>query len=191
MLNRLCIKERIGLVNVVRRPAQAALLREQGAAFVCDQSLPSFMEDLTQALAATGATIAFDAVGGGKLAGQILGCMEAALTRSSTGYSRYGSTTHKQVYLYGSLDPSPIEFSRNFGMSWGMGGWLVFNRLERIGPQGAARLKQRVVDELHTTFASHYAGEISLAAMLSPDEVKRYAQRATGTKLLLNPNREL
>lgn len=191
MLNRLCLKEGIGLVNVVRRPEQARLLREQGASHVCDRSLPTFAEDLTRALVATGATIAFDAVGGGKLAGQILGCMEAALTRDGTGFTRYGSTTHKQVYLYGSLDPSPIEFSRNFGMAWSMGGWLVFNHLERIGPAAADRLKQRVVDELHSTFASHYAREISLAQALQPEEVRQYAQRATGGKVLLSPNKGL
>lgn len=191
MLNRICLKDGIGLVNVVRKPAQATLLREQGAVFVCDQSLPSFAEDLTRALEATGATIAFDAVGGGELAGQILGCMEAALSRELTGFTRYGSATHKQVYLYGSLDTTPIEFSRNFGMAWGMGGWLVFNYLARIGPDAVSAMKQRVVDELHTTFASHYAREISLEQLLQPQEAGFYTRRATGTKVLLNPNKDL
>lgn len=191
MLNRLCLKDGIGLVNVVRKPEQAQLLRGQGAVFVCDQSLPTFAQDLTRALEATGATIAFDAVGGGKLAGQILGCMEAALSRQMSGYTRYGSSTHKQVYLYGSLDTTPIEFSRNFGMAWGMGGWLVFNYLGRIEPDAVLAMKQRVVDELHTTFASRYAREISLAQLLEPEQAAFYTRRATGTKVLLNPNKVL
>jgi len=187
MLNRICVKDEVGLVNIVRKPDQAALLKSQGAAHVCDSSSPAFMEDLTQALAATGATIAFDATGGGKLAGQILSCMEAALNRTAKEYSRYGSTTHKQVYLYGGLDTGPTEFVRNFGMAWGMGGWLLFPFLQRIGPHAAQALRQRVVAELKTTFASSYSKEISLAQALQPEEIAVYGQRATGTKYLINP----
>lgn len=190
MLARVCSKDGIGLVNIVRRPEQAAFLESQGAVHVCVTSSPSFMEDLTQAIADTGATIAFDATGGGKLAGQILTCMEAALSRTATEYSRYGSTTHKQVYLYGSLDTGPTEFQRNFGMAWGLGGWLVFPFLQRIGPHAAQALRQRVVAELKTTFASHYSREISLAQALRPEEIAVYGKRATGTKYLLNPNKQ-
>jgi NADPH:quinone reductase len=190
MLNRICIKDGIGLVNIVRKPDQAALLKSQGAAHVCDCSLPTFMEDLTGALVATGATLAFDATGGGKLAGQILTCMEAALNRTAKEYSRYGSTTHKQVYIYGGLDTGPTEFNRSFGMAWGMGGWLLFPFLQRIGPHAAQALRQRVVAELKTTFASHYSKEISLAQALQPGEIAVYGQRATGTKYLINPNRQ-
>ena len=189
MLNKICLKDGVPLVNIVRKPGQAALLKAQGAAHVCDTSSPTFMEDLTQALVTTGATIAFDATGGGKLGGQILTCMEAALNRTAKEYSRYGSTTHKQVYLYGGLDTGPTEFNRNFGMAWGMGGWLLFPFLQRIGPAAAQALRQRVVDELKTTFASSYSKEISLAQALQPAEIAVYGQRATGTKYLINPNR--
>jgi len=189
MLNRICIKDGIGLVNIVRKPEQEALLRSQGAAQVCDASAPTFMEDLTNSLVATGATIAFDATGGGRLAGQILTCMEAAINRTAREYSRYGSTTHKQVYLYGSLDPAPTEFTRNFGMAWGMGGWLLFPFLQRIGPAAAQALRERVVAELKTTFASHYTKEISLAQALQPAEIAVYGRRATGAKYLINPNK--
>ena len=189
MLNRICIKDGVPLVNIVRKPEQEALLRSQGAVHVCNASSPSFMEDLTHALVTTGATIAFDATGGGKLAGQILTCMEAALNRSAKEYSRYGSTTHKQVYLYGSLDTGATEFNRNFGMAWGMGGWLLFPFLQRIGPAAAEALRQRVVAELNTTFASHYSREISLAEALQPGAIAVYGQRATGTKYLINPNK--
>ena len=189
MLNRICIKDGVGLVNIVRKPEQAQLLKSLGATHVCVASAPSFMEDLTQALASTGATLAFDATGGGKLAGQILTCMEAALNRTAKEYSRYGSATHKQVYIYGGLDTGPTEFNRSFGMAWGMGGWLLFQFLQRIGPHAAQALRQRVVAELKTTFASHYSKEISLAQALQPEQIAVYGQRATGTKYLINPNK--
>ena len=189
MLNRICMKDGIELVNIVRKPEQAALLRKLGAKYVCDLSQPGFMDELTDALAATGATIAFDATGGGKLAGQILTCMEAALNRNAKEYSRYGSTTHKQVYLYGNLDMSPTEFTRSFGMTWGVGGWLLFPFLQRAGAEVAQALKARVAAELHTTFASHYAKEVTLAQALSAEAIAVYGQRSTGTKYLITPNR--
>ena len=189
MLNRICLKDHVGLVNIVRKQEQADLLRAMGAAHVCNASSPSFMHELTEALVATGATIAFDATGGGKLAGQILSAMEAALNRSAKEYSRYGSTTHKQVYIYGGLDTGSTEFNRNFGMSWGMGGWLLFPFLQKIGPAAAQLLKQRVAAELKTTFASHYAKEVTLAEALQPGMIAAYGKRATGEKYLINPNK--
>ena len=189
MLNKICLKDGVGLVNIVRKPEQAELLRGIGARWVCDASLPGFMDDLTEALVATGATIAFDATGGGKLAGQILGCMEVALNRTAKEYSRYGSTTHKQIYLYGLLDTGPTVFNRNFGMAWGIGGWLLFPFLQKIGPAAAQALRQRVAAELKTTFASHYAHQITLADVLQPAVAAAYAQRATGAKYLITPAR--
>ncbi|QHI97705.1 NADH oxidase [Xylophilus rhododendri] len=189
MLHRICRQDGVALVNIVRRPEQAALLRGLGAQYVCDMSAPDFESALTDALAATGATIAFDATGGGRLAGRILGCMEAALSRTAVEYSRYGSTTHKQVFLYGRLDAAPIEFANTFGMAWDIGGWLVFPYLQKIGAEATQALKQRVAAELKTTFASHYAAEISLADMLRPDAVAAYAARTTGNKYLVNPDR--
>jgi NADPH2:quinone reductase len=189
MLNRICLKDQIGLVNIVRKPEQAALLRGLGAKHVCDSSTATFMTDLTQALVETGATIAFDATGGGKLAGQILTCMEAALNRSATEYSRYGSTTLKQIYIYGGLDVGPTEFVRNFGFAWSMGGWLLFPFLQRVGEPAVQVLRQRVMAELKTTFASSYSREISLTEALQLDAIAVYGQRATGTKYLINPNK--
>jgi NADPH:quinone reductase len=188
MLNKICIKDGVKLVNIVRKPEQAALLKSIGAQYVCDQSSPSFIEDLTQALVDTGATVAFDATGGGKLGGQILTCMEAALNRTAKEYSRYGSTTHKQVYLYGGLDTSPTEFNRSFGMAWGMGGWLLFPFLQKMGAAGTQTLKARVAAELKTTFASHYAKEISLTQALGLESIGAYGVRATGSKYLINPS---
>ena len=189
MLNRICLKDKIGLVNIVRKAEQEELLRALGAQHVCNASAPTFMADLTAALLATGATIAFDATGGGKLAGQILTCMEAALNQTATSYSRYGSTTHKQVYIYGGLDNGPTEFNRSFGMAWGMGGWLLFPFLQKIGAAATQTLKQRVAAELKTTFASSYSREISLAEALQLDAIADYGQRATGTKYLINPSK--
>ncbi|MES2532049.1 MAG: zinc-binding dehydrogenase [Pseudomonadota bacterium] len=191
MLNRICQKDGIGLVNIVRKPEQAQLLASQGARYVCDASSPGFTEALTDALAATGATIAFDATGGGTLAGQILACMEVALNRNAKEYSRYGSTTHKQVYLYGGLDTRPTEFTRSFGMAWGMGGWLLFPFMQKVGPEVVQKLKERVAAELKTTFASSYAGEVSLAGMLQPDAIAVYNARSTGAKYLVNPAKDI
>ena len=189
MLNRICIVDGTELVNIVRKPEQEALLRGIGAKYVCDVSAPTCMHDLTEALVATGATIAFDATGGGRLAGQILGAMEAALNRTAKEYSRYGSTTLKQVYIYGGLDLAPTEFVRNFGMAWSMGGWLLFPFLQKIGPAAAQGLKQRVAAELKTTFASHYSHRVSLAESLQLDTIAIYNKRATGEKFLIEPAR--
>ena len=189
MLNKICIKDGIALVNIVRKPEQAALLKGIGAKYVCDESSPTFMADLTQALVDTGATIAFDATGGGDLAGRILTCMEAALNRTATEYSRYGSTTHKQMYIYGGLNTNPTEFVRNFGFSWGMGGWLLFPFLQKIGTEAAQTMRNRVAAEIKTTFASSYSKVISLQEALQPESIAIYGQRATGTKYLINPNK--
>jgi len=191
MLVRICLQDGIGLVNIVRKPEQEEILRALGATYVCNTGAPTFAEDLTEAIAATGATIAFDATGGGRLAGQILTSMEVAIGRAARAYSRYGSSTHKQVYVYGRLDPTPIELTGSFGMAWGMGGWLVFVFLEKIGQEAAQRLRERVVAELKTTFASHYSRVVSLREALQPDAIAAYSKRATGEKYLINPNKDV
>jgi NADPH2:quinone reductase len=188
MLNRICLADGIGLVNIVRKPEQEQLLREQGALHVVSTASPRFLEELTEALVATGATLAFDAIGGGKLAGQILGAMETALNRTAKEYSRYGSTTHKQVYLYGGLDTGPVELVRNFGMAWGIGGWLLFPFLQRIGGEAAQALKARVAAGLKTTFASHYTRTVSLAGALQAEAIADYGRRATASKVLIDPS---
>jgi len=188
MLQRICTEDGVALVNIVRKPEQAELLRSIGARHVCVSSTATFAQDLTRALVETGATLGFDATGGGRLAGTILGCMEAALTATAGEYSRYGSSVHKQVYIYGGLEPGPIELVRNFGMAWGVGGWLLFPFLQKIGPDAAQRLKDRVASNLKTTFASRYAKTVSLAGMLAPDAIAAYNRRATGEKFLVNPN---
>ncbi len=189
MLNRICLRDKVPLVNIVRKQEQVALLKTQGAKYVCNTESPEFMAELTEALAATGATIAFDAIGGGKLAGQILTCMETALNSNAREYSSYGSMIHKQVYIYGKLDTSLTEFGLGFGAAWGMGGWLLTAFLGKIGPTTAQKLRERVAAELTTTFASHYSREVSLAGALQLQAISIYGKRATGAKYLINPNK--
>ena len=191
MLVKICVKDGIPLVNIVRSEAQAELLRGIGATHICDSSAPDFIDNLTAALVETGATIAFDAIGGGKLAGQILTCIEAAAVKRMKEYSRYGSDTFKQVYIYGALDTGPTTLNRNFGFSWAVNGFLLTPFLMQIGAEGGQRLRARVVAELTTTFASHYTREVSLAEMLRPDVAAAYNKRATGEKFLVCPNKVL
>lgn len=188
MLNRICLADGIALVNIVRSQAQEDLLRSIGATYVCNSSSPTFMRDLIEAVTETGATLAFDAIGGGKLAGQILTAMEAAAVKNAAEYSRYGSSTFKQVYIYGGLDRSATVINRGFGMAWGMGGWLLMPFLDRIGPEDTARLKERVSAELTTTFASRYTAEVSLQQALDPEAIAVYAKVSTGEKYLINPS---
>jgi NADPH:quinone reductase len=188
MLVKLCIKDAVPLVNIVRKPDQEDLLRSLGAVHVCNSASPTFSSDLIEALKATSATIAFDATGGGTLASQILSGMEQAANATAKEYSRYGSTVHKQVYIYGGLDTRPTTLTRDFGMAWGVGGWLLTPFLSSIGAEGFGRLRARVAAELTTTFASTYTREVSLAGMLRPDAFHAYVKRATGEKFLVAPN---
>jgi NADPH:quinone reductase-like Zn-dependent oxidoreductase len=189
MLNRICLADGVALVNIVRKQEHVDLLTAQGAQHVVDSSADSFFADLTDALRATGATIAFDAIGGGELAGTILAAMEKVASEGSE-FSRYGSDTHKQVYIYGGLDRGPTTIKRSFGMSWSVGGWLLTPFLAKAGPEKAAELRQRVADEITTTFASTYGMRISLHDAVDPAHVQRYARMATGDKALVTPHAE-
>ncbi|WP_374578389.1 zinc-binding dehydrogenase [Phenylobacterium sp.] len=189
MLVKLCIADGVGLVNVVRNAEQAKMLKDIGARYVVDSTSPAFVDELTNAIAETGATIAFDAVGGGRLASQILWSMEAALNRKATAYSRYGSSVHKQVYIYGGLDTRPTELAHSFGLAWGINGWLLPLFLAKVGPETADRLRARVAAELKTTFASHYTAQISLAEALEPQVIAAYHRRATGEKYVIVPTK--
>jgi len=188
MLNRLCIQDKIPLVNIVRSQAQAEILQKLGAQYIINSSEPSFKEDLAAAVAATNATLAFDAIGGGTLAGTLLQAMETAQQAKESVYSRYGSQVHKQVYIYGRLDTSPRLLEGNFGMAWGIGGWLLTWYYQKLDTASVQRLQNRVVNELTTTFASHYTAEISLAEALDPEIIHAYSRRATGEKYLIRPN---
>jgi len=187
MLNRICIADGVDLVNIVRKTEQEDILRDIGAKTICNSSSDSFFSDLTAALAETKATIAFDATGGGRLASDILTCMEAAAVQNMSEYNRYGSDVFKQVYIYGGLDRSQTTLSRSFGFSWSLGGWLLTPFLQKAGIEKSMQLRARVAAEIKTTFASHYSEEISLAEVLSLDAMARYSQQATGEKFLIKP----
>ncbi len=189
MLLRICLQDGIDLINIVRKPEHEAMLRKLGAKYVCNSSLPTFLDDLTKALAETGATLAFDAIGGGKLASQILSCMEAVAASKMTEYNRYGSSTFKQIYIYGMLDRGPTELLRNIGFAWSVGGFLVTPFLDKIGAAAAQKMRERVVAELKTTFASHYTKEVSLAEALQLDAINAYGKLGTGEKFLVNPSK--
>jgi len=186
MLNRICIDDGVALVNIVRKPEHVEQLRRAGATHVVDSSVDSFRSDLTEALRATGATIAFDAIGGGGLASTLLSCMEKVAGEGDE-FSRYGSDTHKQIYVYGGLDRSPTTLRRDYGMSWSIGGWLLTPFLMKLGQEGTDRLRKRVADEIKTTFASTYGMRLSLAEAVDPDQVRRYGRMATGEKALVTP----
>lgn len=192
MLVKICKDDNIPLINIVRKPEQEKILKDLGAKYVCNTGDSDFMESLIAALVETGATLGFDATGGGnngELPGQILSAMEVAANKTAKEYSRYGSDTYKQVYIYGGLDPSPTILKRAFGMSWGLGGWLLTPMIGKIGMERFQQMRKRVAAEIKTTFASNYAAEISLEEMLQPDNIKSYAKQATGEKYLVSPHK--
>ncbi len=192
MLVKICKDEGIPLVNIVRKSDQVELLKNLGAEYVCNTSDDNFMDTLVSALIETGATLGFDATGGGnngELPGQILAAMEIAANKTAKEYSRYGSDTYKQVYIYGGLDQSPTVLKRAYGMSWGLGGWLLTPMIGRIGMEKFSQMRIRVAKEIKTTFASSYAEEISLEEMLQPETIQSYAKQATGKKYLVNPHK--
>ena len=192
MLVKICKDDGIPLVNIVRKSEQVDLLKNLGAEYICNTSDESFMDDLVNALVTTGATLGFDATGGGnngELPGQILSAMEIAANKTAKEYSRYGSDTYKQVYIYGGLDQSPTVLKRAYGMSWGLGGWLLTPMIGRIGMEKFGQMRMRVAKEIKTTFASSYAEEISFEEMLQPETIKSYAKQATGNKYLVNPHK--
>ena len=192
MLVKICLADDIPLVNIVRKEEHVELLKNLGAKYICNTSDEDFMENLIDCLVETGATLGFDATGGGnegKLAGQILSAMEVAANKNATEYSRYGSDTYKQVYIYGGLDPTPTVLNRSFGLSWGLGGWLLTPFIGRVGTEKFQEMRDRVAREITTTFVSSYTKEVSLEEMLEPDAIKTYAKQATGTKYLVTPHK--
>ncbi|MDH7638302.1 zinc-binding dehydrogenase [Sphingomonas sp. MAHUQ-71] len=190
MLQKLCLADGVPLVNIVRSEQQAEILRKLGATHVLDSRAEDFRKKLADAVAETGATLAFDAIGGGDLGSTILQAMEQAANRNATEYSRYGSSVFKQLYVYGALDPSPSTLNRmTFGFQWSVSGWLLFNFLRRAGADANARMRQRILDELTTTFASRYTATIGLAEALQPEVLKIYERKATGEKYLIDPTR--
>ena len=188
MLVRLCQADDIPLVNIVRSEEQVKLLRGMGVEGALNSRDKQFMSQLIEALSATEATLAFDAIGGGKLINRILTAMEIAAVSKRSQWSPYGSDQHKQIYVYGQLDLGPTELTRGFGWVWSVGGWLLNPFMNRAGPERVMRMKKRVVEEIGTTFASHYSLRIPLSESLSSMAVAAYSARKTGQKALLLMN---
>lgn len=188
MLNRICLSDGVPLINVVRTSEQASILHDAGARYVLDSANQHFEADLVEALFETGATLAFDPIGGGRQASQILAAMENAASRNVKIYNRYGTDVFKQLYIYGTLNLAPTVLDRWIGFAWSVGGWLLTHRLRQLGPAGEARLQSRVLKELTTTFASHYTAKLSLRDALQPDMIRAYSRKTTGEKYLITPH---
>ncbi|WP_158969921.1 zinc-binding dehydrogenase [Paraglaciecola sp. L3A3] len=189
MLNRICIADGIDLINIVRKPEQETLLRDMGAKYVVNSTSETFLADLTAAIIETGATIAFDPIGGGQLTSDILNCMEVAVARDMKEHSVYGSDIFKQVYIYGALNRGPITLNRNFGFAWAVNGFLLFNALGKLGAETVMAMRKRVADEITSTFASHYTHEVSLTEVLQISSIEAYSKQATGEKYLITPQK--
>jgi NADPH:quinone reductase-like Zn-dependent oxidoreductase len=188
MLNKICIADNVPLVNIVRKEEQAEILRSIGAKYIVNSSSDSFHKDLIGAISATGATLAFDAIGGGQLASDILSCMERVLSSDAKGLNTYGSEQLKQVYLYGGLDMSPTILNRSYGMCWAVGGFLLPHFLKRVGYEKAGQLQARVANEIKTTFASSYTDTLSFEQAMTPEIIAKYVAKKTGEKYLIDPS---
>jgi NADPH:quinone reductase len=189
MLNKICLADGVPLVNVVRSEEQVALLKELGSKYVVNTTAPTYLKDLYQAIDETGATLAFDAIGGGQLASDILATMERGLSKNAVGLNTYGSEQLKQVYLYGGLDVSPTVLNRSYGMCWSIAGWLLPHFLKRVGMEKAGQLRERVASEINSTFASSFSGELSLKQAIAPENIAKYTAKQTGNKYLVDPNK--
>jgi len=189
MLARLCAKREVPLVAIVRSQAQVQLLTDLGVPHVVDSSRDGFLPALVDAIAETGATLAFDAISGGRMASDILVAMEQAQAKRGAPFSVYGSTAHKQVYIYGRLDVGPLHLSSSVGMYWGVGGWLLGPRLAKAGPERTMAMRRYAVEERNGIFASHYTQTIGLDDMIDPEIARAYDRKATGEKFLVDPSR--
>ncbi|PPR76922.1 MAG: hypothetical protein CFH01_01774 [Alphaproteobacteria bacterium MarineAlpha2_Bin1] len=190
MLVKLCKNESIPLINIVRSAKQVENLKKIGAEFVLNMNDNLFMEDLINAIKETGATLGFDATGGGndgKLVGQILSSMEIAASTKSKEYLMYGSESFKQIYIYGVLDRNPIVLKNSFGFYWGIGGWLLMPMIKKFGLVAFQNMREKVAREIKTTFRSEYKKIISFEEMLQPEIIRDFSRQSTGEKYLLDP----
>lgn len=189
MLVKICREDGIELVNIVRRQEQVELLRDLGAKYICNSSAPGFAEDLVKAIEQTGAMLAFDAIGGGTMVHQLLSGMETAAAARLPVYSPYGSFENKQVYVYGRLDRSPMYIEHgDYGVLWGVQGWVLPIVQQQIGQQRVEALKERILAGLQSTFASRYCRQLSLAEALDPATIQAYCRQSTGEKFLIRPS---
>ncbi|MCA9609656.1 MAG: NADH oxidase [Myxococcales bacterium] len=189
MLAKLCRKEGVPLVAIVRSDAQRAILAELGVEHIVDSSKEGSMRALVAALAATGATLGFDAIGGGEMADRILIAMEQAQLSRGQAPGAYGTPVHKQVYVYGRLDTGPTTLTPSYGLYWGVGGWLVTPWLQRVGLERMMEMRRFAIEERNGIFASRYTDTIGLDLMIDPEVARAYQRKATGQKYLVDPSR--
>lgn len=188
MLAKLCRKENVPLVAIVRRESQRAILAELGVPHIVDSSTETFFEDLVRAIAAAEATLCFDAIGGGDMANTVLIAMEAALRSRGAESSIYGTPVHKQVYQYGRLDFGPTRLTGSYGMYWGVGGWLLTPRLKELGSKRTMQMRQYAIEERNGIFASQYARTVGLDDLLDPETAQAINRKSTGGKVLIDPS---
>ena len=188
MLNRICIEDGLGLVNIVRKDDQAELLKSQDATHVVNSSDNDFMKQLRDAIEDTSAFFGFDPIGGGKMVDSCFKAMEQVAVANMKEYSRYGSNQAKRMFIYGRLDVSPTTLTPSYGFGWTLSGWLLFPFLQHAGQETMARMRKRVLDNLTTTFASSYKAKVDLEAMLTKDAILDYREMKTGQKYLVTPH---
>lgn len=187
MLNRICLEDGIALVNVVRKQEQVDLLKSLGATHVVNASDDDFMAQLRSAIDETGAYLGFDPIGGGTSVDFAFKAMEQVAVGKMKEFSRYGSDQAKKMYIYGRLDVGPTILTPSYGFGFTLSGWLLFPFLQKAGMETMARMRKRVLDNMTTTFASHYKQRVTLEQMLEKDAAVDYRAMRTGEKYLVTP----
>ena len=188
MLNRICLEDGMGLVNIVRKDEQVELLKSQGATHIVNSSGGDFMDQLKTAIDDTDAFYGFDPIGGGKMVDNCFKAMEQVAVGKMTEYSRYGSNQQKRMFIYGRLDFAPTTLSLAYGFGFTLSGWLLTPFLANAGMETVMRMRKRVLDNLTTTFASSYKEKVDLEGMLTKEAILDYKQMKTGEKYLVTPN---
>ena len=187
-INELCIAEQVPLINIVRSTQQAKILGAIGATHVLNYRDAQFSKTLEKYILETSATVAFDAIGGGELAGQLLNAMHNVFSDDRGNLPTLNTGLRKQLYIYGGLDRSPTVIKRSFGLDWGIDGFLLDTYLREMGRTEIERLRNIVASNLTTIFASSYEEEISMTEALNAEALIRMSELRTGGKYLLNPS---
>ncbi len=188
MMHRLCVQENVEFIGVVRGPEALERVRAQGVRYAFDLTSESFVEQLTEAITGTGATLAFDAIAGGDIVSTLLRCMESASRQSETPSGHYGSARQKRVYIFGNCWVLSTVLKRDFGLSYSVSGWLLYHYLDNVSQSRRLDMQRRVVEGLSGIFSTEYVAEISLLQLLDPDVMRAYAAKETAGKHLLRPH---
>lgn len=188
MLVRICQEDDMPLVNIVRREEQVRLLQDMGAEHIVNSGADDFMRQLRESIDETDAFFGFDPIGGGQMVDHCFKAMEQVAVSKMTEFSRYGSNQAKKMHIYGRLDLGPTILTPSYGFGFTLTGWLLTPFLQSAGMETVMRMRQRVLDNLTTTFKSSYTKEVTLEGMLEKDAVLQYRQMRTGEKYLVTPH---